>query len=79
MVITREQINKVLEENKARKIITPVFRPFSMDRQAQMLFTIAGSSLYMISRTIRLSALSNQRTGQIMKTIAQPVEMWLTR
>lgn len=45
----------------------------------QMLFKIAGSSLYMISRTIKLSALSNPKTEQIMKTIAQPVETWHTR
>ena len=42
MVITREQINKVLEENKAGKLSHLYSVRFPWTDKAQMLFTIAG-------------------------------------
>ena len=42
MVITREQINKVLEENKTGKLTHLYSDRFQRTDKAQMLFTIAG-------------------------------------
>jgi dipeptidyl-peptidase-4 len=64
MVITREQINKVLEENKAGKLSHLYSVRFPWTDKAQMLFTIAGKFIVYDFKNNQVSALQTKGRGK---------------